>query len=96
MLILGGSPKYSTLEVAIYQAVTFEFDFAKATMLIMLQLTVGLLLQLLIDMTAKVAFKQTQKAPLSVELWRPKPLGWRKLGLQAVIFLQSLPLFYRL
>ncbi|WP_423841765.1 thiamine/thiamine pyrophosphate ABC transporter permease ThiP [Actinobacillus equuli] len=89
VLILGGSPKYSTLEVAIYQAVTFEFDFAKATMLIMLQLAIGLLLQLLIDMTAKVAFKQTQKVPLSVELWKPKPFGWRKLGLQAVLFLQS-------
>lgn len=96
VLILGGSPKYSTLEVAIYQAVTFEFDFAKATMLIILQLCVGLLLQLLMDVTTKVAFKETKQAPLVMEVWKPKPFGWRKYGLHAVLLLQSAMIIFPL
>ncbi|MGC6341781.1 thiamine/thiamine pyrophosphate ABC transporter permease ThiP [Bisgaard Taxon 45] len=37
VLTLGGGPKYTTLEVAIYQAILFEFDLAKAGLLALLQ-----------------------------------------------------------
>ena len=38
ILILGGGPKYSTLEVAIYQSVIFLNDFNQATVLLMMQI----------------------------------------------------------
>lgn len=37
VLTLGGGPKYTTLEVAIYQAITFDFDLNKAAMLALVQ-----------------------------------------------------------
>lgn len=89
VLMLGGSPKYSTLEVAIYQAVTFEFDFAKAILLIAVQFVVGIGLQMVMTLLSNRAFKQLKQQPNRVEIWIPKPTGIRKLALQAVIFLQS-------
>lgn len=41
VLILGGSPAYNTLEVAIYEAVRLEFDIALALKLAFLQLLVA-------------------------------------------------------
>lgn len=40
VLILGGSPKFNTLEVAIYEAVKLEFDLARAMQLALVQLAV--------------------------------------------------------
>ncbi len=37
VLTLGGGPKYTTLEVAIYQAILFEFDVPKAGLFALLQ-----------------------------------------------------------
>ncbi len=37
VLTLGGGPKYTTLEVAIYQAVIFDFDLSKAALFALLQ-----------------------------------------------------------
>ncbi len=42
VLALGGGPKASTIELAIYQALRFEFDLASAAQLAMVQLIVGL------------------------------------------------------
>jgi len=42
VLALGGGPKASTIELAIYQALRFEFDLASAAQLAMVQLAVGL------------------------------------------------------
>ncbi|MBE2895406.1 thiamine/thiamine pyrophosphate ABC transporter, permease protein [Pasteurellaceae bacterium HPA106] len=44
VLTLGGGPKYTTLEVAIYQALTFDFDLARAAMLAVVQLLICSLL----------------------------------------------------
>ena len=41
-LALGGGPKSSTIELAIYQALRFEFDLASAAQLAVIQLFVGL------------------------------------------------------
>lgn len=37
VLTLGGGPKYTTLEVAIFQAITFDFDLGKAASLALVQ-----------------------------------------------------------
>ncbi len=40
VLTLGGSPKYNTLEVAIYEAVKLEFDLNRAVLLAVLQVVI--------------------------------------------------------
>ncbi len=40
VLVFGGGLKYSTLEVAIYQALRFDFDIPKAVVLALIQITV--------------------------------------------------------
>ncbi len=39
VLTLGGGPRYTTLEVAIYQAIIFDFELGKAAVLALLQFT---------------------------------------------------------
>ena len=46
VLILGGSPSYNTLEVAIYEAVKIDFDIAFALKLALIQLGISTLLVL--------------------------------------------------
>ncbi len=46
VLVLGGSPTYNTLEVAIYEAVKLDFDIAMALKLALIQLAVTTLLVL--------------------------------------------------
>ncbi|MDP8162006.1 thiamine/thiamine pyrophosphate ABC transporter permease ThiP [Pasteurella skyensis] len=87
VLMLGGGPKYSTLEVAIYQAVTFEFDFAKAIILIGIQIFIGLFLQIAMDISTKYAFNSKIKGA-QVPFWKPTPIGWSKYFLQSILFLQ--------
>ncbi|WP_338040717.1 thiamine/thiamine pyrophosphate ABC transporter permease [Marinomonas ostreistagni] len=48
VLSLGGGPRSSTLEVAIYQALRFEFDLNKASYLALLQVTICSLVALLV------------------------------------------------
>lgn len=86
VLMLGGGPKYSTLEVAIYQAVTFEFDFAKAVMLIMLQILVGIGLQLIMDWVTRFSFQRVKTQSVSIDIWTAPPKGKEKWLLQAVLF----------
>ena len=90
VLMLGGGPKYSTLEVAIYQAVTFEFDFAKAVWLILAQVVIGILLLVLMDFTTKRAFKQTKNALPVDYIWKPIPKGLNKVGLYLPLIAVSL------
>lgn len=90
VLMLGGSPKYSTLEVAIYQAVTFEFDFAKAVMLIMVQVVIGLLLQLVMDFTTRKAFRHTASSVTEETIWRASPKGIARVCLNVVLWAVSI------
>ncbi len=46
VLTLGGSPKYNTLEVAIYEAVKFDFDLLRALQLALVQIVICLFLVL--------------------------------------------------
>lgn len=97
VLMLGGNPKYSTLEVAIYQAVSFEFDFAKAVMLIAVQLTLGIFLQLMMDFSTRRAFIHRPKKAVVEHIWRPAPQGiariFSQIWLGAMVLMLLLPMF---
>ncbi|MEO1746972.1 MAG: ABC transporter permease subunit, partial [Pseudomonadota bacterium] len=41
VLVLGGGPRSTTLEVAIYQALTFDFDVRRAVVLVLMQVALG-------------------------------------------------------
>lgn len=91
VLMLGGGPKYSTLEVAIYQAVAFEFDFAKAVMLILVQMLVGVGLQIIMELATQFAFQAQRNKGMPVDhIWKAKITGYKKWGLQTVLWLISL------
>ncbi len=57
VLLLGGSPSYNTLEVAIYEAIKIDFDIPFALKLAMLQLSFSALLVIL---SASIKSKTTQ------------------------------------
>ena len=40
IMTLGGGPRFTTIEVAIYQSLRFEFDFARAALLALIQLII--------------------------------------------------------
>lgn len=91
VLMLGGGPKFSTLEVAIYQAVSFEFDFAKAVQLIMVQLLLGITLQLLMDsFSQRVLRRENGEAQALDTLWKTRPRGTKRLQLQLFLILLAL------
>ncbi|MGL5335096.1 MAG: thiamine/thiamine pyrophosphate ABC transporter permease [Enterovibrio sp.] len=76
VMTLGGGPKATTLEVAIYQAIRFDFDFATGAQLALWQLTLCALFQLVLNRLRKPFFKQHQtficvnpRATVSEKLW---------------------------
>ncbi len=61
VLALGGGPKWSTLEVAIYQAMRFDFDLNRGVELAFIQIGICLLLVVLFSSTRKgFSFQATQ------------------------------------
>ncbi len=62
VLTLGGSPAYNTLEVAIYEAIRFDFDLPKAFQLAMTQITICIILVFLANSHA-----DTLSPPASVK-----------------------------
>ncbi|MGL4734896.1 MAG: thiamine/thiamine pyrophosphate ABC transporter permease [Enterovibrio sp.] len=82
VMTLGGGPKATTLEVAIYQAIRFDFDFATGAQLALWQLTLCALFQLMLNRLRKPFFKQHQtlihvelRATLNEKLWDSVCLG---------------------
>lgn len=77
VLTLGGGPSATTIELAIYQAVRFEFDLARAAGLAAVQLGVG-------AVVALVAWVLTRPAGfgsgLDRDLALSSPSGWRLWG----------------
>lgn len=77
VLILGGGPAATTLEVAIYQALRFDFDPARALALTMLQLALtaivlALLLRIGADLTGDATLSVSAKRygrPGALESW---------------------------
>ncbi|MFO1203362.1 MAG: thiamine/thiamine pyrophosphate ABC transporter permease ThiP [Tabrizicola sp.] len=93
VLTLGGGPSATTIELAIYQAVRFEFDLGRAAGLAGVQLGIG-------TVAALAAWALTRPAGFGAGLGRDlalaRPAGWRKLGdalaLAAVSLFLLLPL----
>lgn len=79
VLILGGGPKYATLEVAIYQALRFDFDLGQTVFLSVLQ--IGSCLSFILILWISRRFlpfwhhsqKQSQKQDMY--LWRQNNVG---------------------
>jgi thiamine transport system permease protein len=93
VITLGGGPKATTIELAIYQAVRFEFDLGRAASLAGLQLMLG-------GLAALAVWRLGRPAGFGAGLDRDLPLrpptGWRRAGdafaLVAVTLFLALPL----
>jgi thiamine transport system permease protein len=86
-LILGGGPRATTVELAIYQALRFEFDLPRAALLAVVQLTLCALAVLMADrLTMPPAFGvglDQQAQPFAYP-------GWRRLADVAILTLATL------
>jgi thiamine transport system permease protein len=82
-LTLGGGPRATTLELAIYQAFRFEFDLPRAAMLALLQFGICLAVSaLVIGVTAPPALGAGLDRP--VERWDARG-RWRRWGDAALL-----------
>ncbi len=63
-LVLGGGPRATTVELAIYQAFHFEFDLGRAARLALLQFAIA-------GITAALAFRLASTSPVGGGLDRP-------------------------
>ena len=72
ILILGGGPKATTIELAIYQALTFTYQPDRAALLALVQITCCLSLVLIAQMLAK----NLNTVPGRLHPWHDTPRGW--------------------
>ncbi|MGQ0287210.1 thiamine/thiamine pyrophosphate ABC transporter permease ThiP [Pasteurellaceae bacterium 22721_9_1] len=86
VLVLGGGPKYTTLEVAIYQAIIFDFDLPKAVQFALLQFVFCILLFLLSSWFSPTA--ETQLSQRSY--WVAHQSKWVQYWQITLIFITSL------
>ncbi|QLB13892.1 thiamine/thiamine pyrophosphate ABC transporter permease ThiP [Bisgaardia hudsonensis] len=93
VLTLGGGPKYTTLEVAIYQSIVFEFDLAKAGLFAILQFIFCFILfaissiftkSLNTNLPSRHSWFDTQKSAVKI---------WQVFIISIVILFIFLPLF---
>ncbi|MFN5997931.1 MAG: thiamine/thiamine pyrophosphate ABC transporter permease ThiP [Paracoccaceae bacterium] len=91
VITLGGGPGATTIELAIYQAVRFEFDLGRAAGLAAVQLMLGGLAALLVWRLSRPA---SFGAGLDRDLMLNAPPGWRHVG--DVVALASVALFLAL
>lgn len=88
-LTLGGGPRATTVELAIYQAFRFDFDLSKAALLALIQFTIG-------GLAAMLAFKIAIPAGLGAGHDRPRnfrPPQSRILAAQDIIAILLATLF---
>lgn len=76
VLSLGGGPKSSTLEVAIYQALRFDFDLGKASFLALMQVAICTLFALVVYRIAPV--NRQDVSLLSTDRYILKDSFWAK------------------
>ena len=87
VLILGGGPAATTVELAIYQAVRFEFDLTRAALLALMQVgTCGLA----VAVAGLFALPAGFGAGLDRTADLPAPGGWRRISDAGVIALATL------
>ncbi|MDD7544333.1 thiamine/thiamine pyrophosphate ABC transporter permease ThiP [Actinobacillus porcinus] len=92
VLVLGGGPKFTTIEVAIYQAIIFDFDLSKAAFFALLQCVFCLTLFAL-----SAIFSKLPETHLDFHaLWLPKQSSavkyWQFFCLMVVSIFILLPL----
>ena len=94
VLVLGGGPKFTTIEVAIYQAIIFDFDLPKAALFALLQFAFCFLLFGL----SSVLTKLPETSLNQKELWLPKQASavkfWQVFCLTLVSAFIVLPLLH--
>ncbi|MGY0399147.1 MAG: thiamine/thiamine pyrophosphate ABC transporter permease ThiP [Ostreibacterium sp.] len=92
VLVLGGGPKYTTLEVAIFQAVTFDFELQKVAMLALIQFVICFVLfQVSSYFSKRTPTAINEIGKYSLPLNQPiNRIHWVVLGV--AIFLIVLPL----
>ena len=73
VLTLGGGPAATTLEVAIYQALRFDFEPSRAALLALLQMTICAALALSLQRISQV---QTVEAGTGIQQLRPDNAGY--------------------
>ena len=76
-LILGGGPRATTVELAIFQAVRFDFDLPRAAVLACLQFALCAVAVLL---AARWTIADASGAGLGRPQVLPRPLGWRRIA----------------
>ncbi|MTI11283.1 thiamine/thiamine pyrophosphate ABC transporter permease [Curvivirga aplysinae] len=99
ILSLGGGPKATTLEVAIYQALHFDFDMARAVTLSGLQLAICAILSFILVRFGKqseteISYQTGQESILKFlqnKSWMARLFGWVSLAL--ILLLVFPPLF---
>ncbi len=84
-LTLGGGPRATTVELAIFQAVRFDFDLGRAALLAMIQFALSVVV-------AVLAWRLVQPAAFGAGLGRTvamtAPKGWRR-AMDAVVILAA-------
>lgn len=81
VLTLGGGPKSTTLEVAIYQSLRFDFDPAQAVVLALLQLSICTLVAIL---TLKLQRLPEVEITLT-SVWKPVTVGKNSLNILLIL-----------
>jgi thiamine transport system permease protein len=93
VITLGGGPKATTIELAIYQAVRFEFDLGRAAGLATVQVAICALAAVAAWTVARASSFGTG---LDRDVTLPAPSGWRRMAdgsaLLAVTLFLTLPL----
>lgn len=90
-LALGGGPKATTVELAIYQAFRFDFDLGRAATLGMVQIAICVLAMLL---SRWIAIPSEFGSGLDLGRQISGPPGWRRMGDNAAIILAALFLLW--
>ncbi len=82
VLILGGSPNFNTLEVAIFEAVKLEFDLTRAAILALLQLGVC---GFLVMVAATLSLRSSAiSQPSTFHMW-PDPVAARTIQFATIL-----------
>lgn len=87
VLTLGGGPRATTLEVAIYQALRFDFDLARAVALTLLQIVLTVVVVVLL---ARAGASMTGDASLPVASRRPVAAGAAERAFNVATILTAL------
>lgn len=75
-LTLGGGPNSTTIEVAIYQALIYEFDHSSAALLAITQLTICLIILIIFHNKGKIDFFSARSLPSKTHFLKERNKYW--------------------